>query len=399
MMSGEKYDSINRGLLDASLVGFVGSMPVSIAFCQISLGVGWLAWLIMCWREKRWLGHATGLDRALGLFLAACALATVFSPQPLASLIGMKKFYLASGLYLTAYSCRSLADIRKLLAVFLFFAALSGAYGLAMHLLGTQSRVTGTQTMALTAGGIFMMAGLVSSVLAFWGSAFTRWLTVPGSVLLLISLLFTQSASSLISFVAGLGTALAFSRRWRLLAASAVALAAVAAIFLGMPSGKDSTVEIQKTNTWELRKTIWSTGLRVIAERPVTGHGLVDLGGAYRRNRAPWDLERDPWNAWNYGHLHNNFLQMAAISGMLGLAAFIFLLYRITRTALRAARNPGLEAGSIGLALAAAVIGFIVNGLAEWNFGDSEVVTILWFMAGLSVLVDRLTTVKQGAVS
>ncbi len=388
---GTTLERTIEGILQASLIGFVGSMPVSIAMCQISLGVGWLAWLSLCLMRRRWLGYATGLDLPLGLFLAACLLATIFSPQPLASLMGLKKFYLASGLYLTAYACRILECLRKTTVLFILFAALTAVYGLIMHYGGLQARVTGTQTMALTAGGIFMMAGLMAAVLAVEGKVLPRWLSVPGTASLAGAMVLTQSAGSLFSYIAALLSVLALSKKWKILVVSLLVMASVVAIFMALPAGKGSTVEVQKANTWQLRRTIWSVGLRVVAERPLTGHGLVDLGEAYRRNRQSWDLERDPWGAWNYGHLHNNFLQVAAISGFIGLAAFVFLLYTSLRLGLTVSQDLSGEALALGRASFAAALGFMVNGLTEWNFGDSEVVTIFWFILGTIAALKSLT--------
>lgn len=390
-------DHLNNKILQAALVGFAGSMPVSIAFCQISLGVGWLSWLASCWRRRRWLGNSTGLEPALVSFLAACTLATILSPQPLASLLGMKKFYLASALYWVAYGCRSIRDGRKLVLIFIYFSTLTAAYGLLLHFVGIQERVTGTQTMALTAGGIFMMAGLMSAVLAMEGKAVPRWLSIACSLVLGAGTVFSQSAGSLFSFFAALITVLAISKKWKLLVPVSVVLVLLAAAFLALPVGKGSTVEAQKANTWQLRKTIWGVGWRVIAERPVTGHGLVDLGDAYRRNREEWDLARDPWGAWNYGHLHNNFLQVAAISGLVGLAAFVFLLFSVLRIGLRACRAADPEARALALAAVGATIGFMLNGFTEWNFGDSEVVTVFWFSAGILSAIGAGSRVAERA--
>lgn len=384
-----RFDVVADHVLRAGLVGFAGSMPVSIAFCQIALGVGCLAWLVKCWRRGRWLGFVTGLELPLGLLLATFVLSSVLSPDSKQSFLGLKKLYLVSALFLTAYACRSVRRLKKTLTLFLLFSTLTGAYGILMYLLGWQPRLTGTQTMALTAGGINMMAGLMASTLAIEGKILPRWLSLSCSLILACSVVLSQSAGSLLSYALALVGILAISKRWKMLVAVSAFLALMSVAFLALPSGRDSTVEIQKTNTWQLRKTIWSVGWRVIAERPVTGHGLVDLGEAYHRNRETWDLKRDPWGAWNYGHLHNNFLQIAAISGLLGLAAFVFMLYAVLKTGFRAWAVSGAEIKTLALASLGAAIGFMANGLTEWNFGDSEVVTIFWFVCGMMAALGK----------
>ena len=34
--------------------------------------------------------------------------------------------------------------------------------------------------------------------------------------------------------------------------------------------------------------------------------------------------------------------------------------------------------------------GFLVNGLFEWNFGDSEVIMLVWLLTGLALATERL---------
>jgi len=40
---------------------------------------------------------------------------------------------------------------------------------------------------------------------------------------------------------------------------------------------------------------------------------------------------------------------------------------------------------SYSLGAAAAFIGFLFSGLAEWNFGDQEIITMVWFTLGLNI--------------
>jgi O-antigen ligase len=84
--------------------------------------------------------------------------------------------------------------------------------------------------------------------------------------------------------------------------------------------------------------------------------------------------------------VHSTPLQILVERGVLGLAAWlaiwvafftrcIGLLRRLPREA-RAAR--GLVVGSL-----AAIVGFLVAGLSEHNFGDSEVVMVAWALMAL----------------
>ena len=82
----------------------------------------------------------------------------------------------------------------------------------------------------------------------------------------------------------------------------------------------------------------------------------------------------------------NDFLQIAVQMGIVGLAAFVILLvsfFRLMARNLRLDLPPGERAFVVGSI--AALAGFIVNGLFEWNFGDAEVVTLLYAIIGANL--------------
>ena len=45
---------------------------------------------------------------------------------------------------------------------------------------------------------------------------------------------------------------------------------------------------------------------------------------------------------------------------------------------------------SISLGFVGAYISFLVAGLTEWNFGDQEILTLIWFMLGLVIAMRKI---------
>jgi O-antigen ligase len=87
-----------------------------------------------------------------------------------------------------------------------------------------------------------------------------------------------------------------------------------------------------------------------------------------------------------HGHNHSNYLHIAAASGAIGLAAFLLLLVAIARALLRAVRSAvAPPARAVALGGLAAFTGFLVEGIFEWNFGDAEVVALLYALVGLAL--------------
>jgi len=379
-------------IIDLSMVGFVASLPVSIAFTQSSLFVGWLAWLLKCGVEKRWNGFKTPLDLGFALFLASALLSTVFSLSPWESFISLKKFYLLSAVYFMGFNVRSPARLLELVKLFLGMTALTGVYGLVMFGFGYQPRLLAAQGMALTSGGIFMMAGLLSLAwLRYQPQLHNQWQRVQSwsaAALLIASLIFTKTISSWAGFMVGFP--LLLRSRWKRAAMYSLIALLLAGIFYSANNLSLSfkIFNVNKSVSWNIRRSYWRMGWQLIKERPVLGTGSIGLAELLKAKRVPADDVI--WQgAPMAGHLHNNFIEIAATLGFVGLAAFLFMWFSVFALAAELMRSQTRLTAVFAGGIAAVLVGFQVNGLAEWNFSDSEVVTIVWFLVGLLLALDR----------
>ena len=124
----------------------------------------------------------------------------------------------------------------------------------------------------------------------------------------------------------------------------------------------------------------WGTGFKIISHYPIFGVGDIDLMKVYSEYKDPFLKE-------NFGHLHNNYMQFLAILGVFGFAMAMFMLAKILLMNLKIYNVlkdvPFVSSYSLGAA--AAFIGFLFSGLAEWNFGDQEIITMVWFTLGLNI--------------
>jgi len=140
------------------------------------------------------------------------------------------------------------------------------------------------------------------------------------------------------------------------------------------------------------RTYMWDAGARMFRDHPWTGVGLQDLRPLYDRYRLPQAHERP-------GHLHSIYVQIAASMGLIGLAAFVLLygsLFRTASSGLRAMlRAPDLAAG-LRLGVTGALAGFLVAGLFEWNFGDEELLYLLYVLVGTAWAARRWNAAPSG---
>ncbi|MBM4175870.1 MAG: hypothetical protein FJ213_06820 [Ignavibacteria bacterium] len=138
------------------------------------------------------------------------------------------------------------------------------------------------------------------------------------------------------------------------------------------------------------RMNQFQVGWSVFKDNPIFGIGNIDLNEIYKRYR-------DKTDKYSYGHLHNNYLHMLAILGIIGFIIYIYILIKVFIIHLKSyqqcVKNEFYRSVSSGLF--AAFIGACVSGLFEYNFGDHEIVTMFWLLAGLNISIRKLVRVQQ----
>ncbi|HYK21238.1 MAG TPA: hypothetical protein VEV42_10925, partial [Pyrinomonadaceae bacterium] len=91
------------------------------------------------------------------------------------------------------------------------------------------------------------------------------------------------------------------------------------------------------------------------------------------------------------GHMHSNLLQIALERGVPALVVWLILLALYARMLWRITRGDTIDNFARGLAVGAlgGTIGFFTSGLVHYNWGDSEVVMVFYFIMGLCLMVYR----------
>lgn len=138
------------------------------------------------------------------------------------------------------------------------------------------------------------------------------------------------------------------------------------------------------------RISLWRAGLNMFLDYPFLGVGDIDLAKLYRKYKRPWDREIQ-------GHLHNNYIHTLATLGAIGFAAFIFLLIKIFLLHLSLVKKmKGIPiASSYSMGALGAYISFLAAGLTEYNFGDHEVITLVWFTLALSIAFSKAAKLES----
>ena len=368
----------------AALGAIVFFSTFSIAGTQTALGASILLWIAFVRGGRLAAPRRTPVDFPVLLFIAACLVAALCSAERIASLKGLKNLLLVSVLYLFAFGVSTRRTARRLFATLLVSGAARSACGIAGFLLGRGAgalgRISGTFSTAMTFGGVLLMTSslFIASLVGARLGARARVAVFASACASLAALFLSSTRSSWLGAVAALAVVLAvLRRRWLIPFAAGLAL-----FVLLLPAPYRDRVRsiwnpAYRTNVQRIE--LLRGGWRIFTEHPIVGVGTHDLAELYRAHMPPGAVHV-------HGHMHNMFLQVAVQTGVVGLAAFLYLFasfFIVVAGNLKLDLPPperAFAAGALG-----ALVGFAVNGLFEWNFGDAEVVTMLYIIVGANV--------------
>jgi O-Antigen ligase/PDZ domain len=118
-------------------------------------------------------------------------------------------------------------------------------------------------------------------------------------------------------------------------------------------------------------------GLRLIPQHPLLGVGM--------------DAHKQHWREWGFPgeyitHTHSTPIQVAMERGLPAFGCYVWLMIAMALWLWRSYKNAN---NPLALGALAALLGFSISSLVNYNFGDSEVVLLLLFVVTLAVRSER----------
>lgn len=363
---------------------------------------------------------------ATGAFLFACLLATIFSQNPIVSLIGLYHRYggllpfllyavimiVIVGLYWEKPTeLRDIPQASTLASVLLALYVLIQAAGQDWipwrdSSGGPPPYPVGTMGNSNFAGAYL---GIALPFVVYMAATAKRdiykvalWIFVAFDVL---ALWFTQTRGGMIAAGTGLA-AMAFAyrdrlpRRIKIAAVIAVALAVVLSGIVLFHPGSDrppapfDRIEVFRTGTFNIRTFYWTTALRIGMDNPVVGVGLDQYYANYPPHRLPEDGAQLGLTITDKPH--NIFLEYFSNAGVLGLGSYLVLVglalwYGLTRS--------GGEGKDKSRALLVAFLGVLAGYLGQGVFSiDVPPLAFMGWLgiAGIAAIADpRIVSARQ----
>lgn len=175
---------------------------------------------------------------------------------------------------------------------------------------------------------------------------------------------------------------------------------AVAVVLCGMKRARWVVVEVAAIGLM--------LAVPLVRERLAAMASLADVGQGGRMalwtEAAPPLLSAFPWGVgWcavthaslaehtsvlqaNLDHLHSTPLQVALEVGWLGLILWLVWMVLAVCGMVRNLEGEGEALGRVvGVGILAAFVGLLVNGLVEYNFGDTEILMLYCFLMGAAI--------------
>ncbi|MEW6517482.1 MAG: O-antigen ligase family protein [candidate division FCPU426 bacterium] len=344
----------------------------------------WLAaaaWVLgMAWR-RGWKLPDTPVTLPLLLLAAVLVLSSFLAGRLNPSLFGVRKVGLMLAFFATAGLVSHPLKAERLTTWFLLGASLCAVWAIVMHLLHLDGgRAQSFSGDYMAAGGMFMLALILAASRWVYARAPHRWAWLACVLLLATALLLTYTRSSWIGAAVAL-VMLGLIRDWRWVAVAAAAAVLGLVLFPRSPVAQRVWTLTSKYHSSNVeRKYMWASGLKLIQRNPLLGYGVDNLSEVYGSVADPRALEQRP------PHVHNTLMQMAINGGLAAAGLYAWWIVALLAWGLglwRRLRFSAPERAGTALGLSLAFLGFAVNGLFEFNFGTSQVITLVYFLAGL----------------
>lgn len=382
----------------AQWLAFASSAAVilGIAPSQTLLGLSLAALLVS---RAKW--DLPPIKLPLGLFLLGTLFAVALSGNPSAGLPQIKKLYVFSQLLVVYMLLRETKLARWLVLTWAAFASVSALlgvfqFGVKMYRIYQShgdfysgymgERITGFMSHWYTFSVEQMLVLLMlASFLLFSPMAQRhRWLWVSLAVVMGLGIVLAETRAVWIATVVGFVYLIWCWRPWVTLA---IPVFVIGGLLLAPPLIRQratSIVQAGNADSNDFRAILTRTGIRMIQAHPWFGLG-PEMPRKQFMEYLPPDVPR-PLPSGSYMHLHNIYLHYAAERGIPFLLIFLWLMGKILwdfGSGVRALPPGPDDRRFILHGGIAVVLALLVEGVADVNLGDSEVLAMFLVVVAL----------------
>ena len=373
------------------------------AFTTLIVGT----WTVRMISEKKIIFRRTILDTPLILYLLALFLSTLFSIDPRTSILGYYSRFNGGLLSILCYTLLYWAYVsnmthkssKRVIYSVLLASVIVSIYGIAQHF-GIDKGIWVQDVQNRIFSSLGQPNWLAAFLVALTPFTFIGLIKKPYSYILsalfFTALLFTKSRSGILGFgIANLVywgyTIFKFKKEYLKEFLTLNLIFLVLFLFIKTPFTSPQVavpnapaLETGGTESGSIRKIVWKGATNLWMKNPILGSGPETFGYAYYLVRP---TEHNLVSEWDfiYNKAHNEFLNIAATTGTLGLISYLLLIYSsfvIFTKNLRVKENFSLR-----IALLSGYLGLIISNF----FGFSVVISqlILFLFPAFAITLDE----------
>ena len=361
------------------LLVFVFTVPLSIAVSEGIFILALIGWGVKIAVEKKLHWQRTPLDVPIMLFVAIAFFSSFWGVNVKTSLTGFRTYGLILIIYLILNNVREPGRAKILVwgliggALVLSICTVSDRLGRLAS--GGNPVLAGSMSEA---GQLLIVIGVTSGLLLYQKEKKAKMFLIAALLIMILAEIFNFKRGSwaaliLVFIIQG------WIRRKKIIP---VIIVAAALLFLFQPVRERLfALKSELSPLRGGRLAMWETVPGILREHPM-GIGVDNVGSVMYKYNA--SIEK------GHSHVHNTPLQILLELGPLGLMAFIWwmvVFLKISYTAFRNIKDENIYEKSLMFGIFSAFVGFLINGMVEFNFGDSEVVMIVYILMGLTLLI------------
>lgn len=378
----------------------MASIGFFMALSSVSLAVWVVLWVYKIYKDKdaSTFKHIFKEYKYILLFITGYILtellSRVFAVFPDEAVVGMKRYLLVLVFFANPGVIKSKDNILKYLIIILsVFSLLSCvelykfAVNLSSNLVNSSFAEIRIDYFSYPITNAEMKMLLLMTSLPFLVTRKAYFIKKKYLILILlpviISLFLTQSRNVYLAVFVSL-VIYGIFRNWKFLVSFILFLSICWVV--APDSVKDRTRSIFDINhpSNKSRLVMWNVGMQVFKDHPLLGVGDNQITDVYK-------LYKKPESHGEGSHFHSNVVMILVTTGITGFIMYLLLWVSMFYYSVRDFRKSKDDFDrSLLWGIILSMISFNISGIFEWNFGDWEVVTLLYYILSLIFVLNYI---------
>lgn len=383
-------DSVRLQKTEKWIFYFMGGFAL---FSSLSIAVGniFLSLTLAAFAYRLFLKHddvtrILHIDHGITLVLAGvmgtAILSALFSGQAIKGLrlFGDYYGYRMLGLYVVLIAVREKHRLWVLAELAAVSFLLNNLNCIWFGILRPGYRSGGFMDAIMSTAGVLSMGTVAFLLLGLYFHGLRERIISWGFFLVALAALLyngTRGAWLAVAIVAPIAAYFVVRDKKKYFAAGLAAVILLGGLFISRPALQSRAESITDTHYQSNTERIllWTSAYHMFQDHPMLGVGFSKFEQAYKTQYIS-PKAKEP----GLGHAHSNVMQMLGERGALGCAAFLAMWGYFVYFGLHGWKK---EKDIAFLLFFSIVMGLMLQGLTEYNMGNSVVTKLFWFLLGL----------------